>query len=498
MSRESLALGRTVSLPEPARHDKTADADRLKEGLARRGLHAPAMPIEILQRLPGELRKNNFTLNAVLGYGEQGHRMLDLNARAIYGIALDMGTTTIEGALYDLQDKQLLFASAIENPQIVFGADVLTRAQEAMSGKGKRLVHALRDGVNSVIGALCERTGIDARHIYALSVAGNTIMSHFFLGLDVKHIPVKPHTPAVGEAVVCSARAVGISVNPHAVVYVFPNAGSYVGGDIISGILSAEIHKQADPVLFMDVGTNVEITIGCRDWIMVGAGAAGPALEGGIADIGKKAGKGTISRVSIDRKTKEARLTVISGGEPEGICGTGLIDLVSELYDAGIIDRAGRFAAGAKGVVMSDGEPAYEVYRSGEHALLFTERELRNFLRSKAGMFAFLRVFLRAVGLNMGDMQRIYVSGALGCGMNVDSAVHIGMLPDIRRDRIVPLGNSSLKGASMLLIDSSLVGEAEAIRSLITYREMSEETELLNELQGALFIPHTDPAKLKA
>ena len=497
MSPESLAFCCSLALPEPSNHDKAADADRLKEGMARRGLQPVTMPLDILQRLSGELRRNGFALDIGLGHAERGFRILALDVHDIYGISLDIGTTTMEASLHDLRDKKMVYASEIENPQIAFGADVLSRAQGAMSGEGVRLIQALRDGVNRLIGSLCKYAGVDAGNIYALAVAGNTIMSHFFLGLDVRNVPVKPYTPAAGSAVLCSAGEIGVHINPHAVVYVFPNAGSYVGGDIISGILSAEIHTKPDPVLFMDVGTNVEIAVGCKDWIMVGAGAAGPALEGGIADIGKKAGKGTISKVSIDRTTKEPVLTVISGGEPEGICGTGLIDLVSELYAAGIIDQAGKFISGAKGVLLGDGGPAYEVCRSHGKALLFTERELRNFLRSKAGMFAFLKVFLRSVGLNIGDIQQIYVAGALGCGMNIESAVHIGMIPDINRDRIIPIGNASLKGASMLLNNASLAKEVELIRSLITYREMSEEAELLNELQGALFIPHTDPEKLK-
>jgi uncharacterized 2Fe-2S/4Fe-4S cluster protein (DUF4445 family) len=230
---------------------------------------------------------------------------------------------------------------------------------------------------------------------------------------------------------------------------------------------------------------------------MVGAGAAGPALEGGVADIGRKAEPGTISHVKIDRRTAEAALTVISGGEPEGICGSGLIDLVSELYSTGIIDPAGRFDMSAKGVVVKDGVPAYQVFRSASKELIFTEHELQNFLRSKASMFAFLYVFLKSVGLKIGDIRRIYVSGALGCGTNFDSAVNIGMLPDIKREKIVPLGNSSLTGASMVLNNSGLVADVNQISSLITYRAMSEDADLLNVLQGALFIPHTDPGLLK-
>jgi len=286
-------------------------------------------------------------------------------------------------------------------------------------------------------------------------------------------------------------------LHPKALVYVFPNAGSYVGGDIISGMIAIGILEQTAPVLFLDVGTNVEITLGCNEWIMVGAGAAGPALEGGIAGIGRRAEPGTISRVAIDSRTGETCLTVISGDEPKGICGSGLIDLVSELFAKGFIDRSGRFNLSRKGVVLKDGVASYQVFRSPGKELLLTEHELQNFLRSKAAMFAFLFVFLKSVGMRIRDIDKIYVAGALGCGINLESAVNIGMLPDIKQEKIVPIGNSSLRGASMLLLNSSLLDDVRHIRALITYRQMSEDPDLLNVLQGALFIPHTDPELLK-
>ena len=498
MKHSALAFSCSVVLPEPAVHDRRADTERLKEACEKLGMHQVYVPLDIIRRLPHELREHGFTLDLVMGRNEQGDVVLDIGSSgAVYGVALDIGTTTIECALFELNEQKKIGMLEIVNPQTAHGADILTRAQMAMEGRGKELGGLLREGINNLIQAVCDKNSVDRRRIYALTVAGNTIMSHFFLGLEVGNIPIAPHVPAVGNAVFCSSSDVGISVHPNALVYVFPNAGSYVGGDIISGMVALGILKQDDPILFMDVGTNVEVTLGCREWIMVGAGAAGPALEGGVADIGRKAEPGTISRVEIDRGTAEATLTVISGGEPEGICGSGLIDLVSELYSMGIVDPAGRFNLSAKGVVVKDGVPAYQVYRSATRELVFTEHELQNFLRSKAAMFAFLYVFLRSVGMKIGDIHHIYVSGALGCGTNFDSAVNIGMLPDIKRERIVSLGNSSLSGASMVLINRDLITDVERIRSLITYREMSEDSDLLNVLQGALFIPHTDPELLK-
>jgi uncharacterized 2Fe-2S/4Fe-4S cluster protein (DUF4445 family) len=497
MSHEPLAFALDVALKPPSPEDRTADAERLKFALKEAGLGQVVVPLDILRTLPEKLRKNSFSMTVVIGCIEKGLKVLDIREGDIFGIALDIGTTTIECVVYDLSKKMRLAAGEVENPQIRYGADVLSRMQAAMSGEGARLSLELLEGINSLIRDVCSGINISPQDVYALTVSGNAIMSHFFLNLDVRNIPISPNITAVSSPVFCSALEAGVSAHPNAVVYVFPNAGGYVGGDIISGMLSANIHKHKEPVLFMDVGTNVEVALGCRDWIMVGAGAAGPALEGGVADIGIKAEKGTISRVEIDRLTKEPRLTVISGGEPCGICGSGLIDLVSELFSNAVIDQAGRFNAADKRVIKRNEEPVYLLYASDSRELLFRERELQNFLRSKAAMFAFLYVFLRSVGLKFSDIGKIFLSGALGCGINLDSAVNIGMLPDIRRDRIAPLGNSSLAGASMVLTDSSLLGDVEKVVSLVTYREMSEDTDLLNILQGALFIPHTDPDILK-
>ncbi len=497
MSHRPLAFSLDIELPYPTSEDRLADAERLKEALKTAGLSSVSIPLHILRRLPDELRKNNFSVTMVIGHDDHGFRVLDINRSEIYGIALDIGTTTLECSLFELEGNKKLDSASRENPQIGFGTDVLSRAQMAMTGKGAELTESLREGVNSLVQDICRKCGIQSKNVYAMTVAANTIMSHFLLGLDVRNIPIAPNTPAISSAVFCSADEINISIHPSATVYVFPNAGSYVGGDIISGMLCTKLHEQEDPVLFMDVGTNVEITLGCKHWIMVGAGAAGPALEGGVSDIGKKAEKGTISRVEIDRTTKEPKLSVIGNGAPEGICGSGLIDLVSELYAANIIDQAGKFNRQEKGVIMKDEVPAYQLYCTPDRELLFTEHELQNFLRSKAAMFAFLYVFLRLVGMRIRDIGKIYISGALGCGINIESAVNIGMLPDIQRDKIVLIGNSSLKGASTILLDSSMIKEIEQIQSLITYREMSEDADLLNILQGALFIPHTNPEMLR-
>ena len=485
----------TVAAPSPS--DKTADTDRLADGLKKHGLDRVQIPLHIMRKLPEELRKKDFQVKLAVGLSEEGYTLFDLGRERIYGIALDIGSTNIECSLFDLSTGEKIGAAETENPQLSFGSDVLTRVQRSMMGGYSALQKALAMGVNQAVEEVCKRNGVSGEDVLAVTVAGNTIMSHFFLGLDVKNIPLSPYVPAVNRAVFAGAEEMALSVNKNAVVYVFPNSGSYVGGDIISGMLFTGVHRADEPVLFIDVGTNVEITLGCRDWIMVGAGAAGPALEGGVASIGKKAETGTISEVTIDSLSKKIKMGVIGDTEPRGICGSGLISLVSEMYSAGIIDQAGRFTGTGNGIIEKDGVKAYLLHRSGSRELYLTENEIKNFLLSKAAMFSFLYVFVRSVGLTFRDIKKVYVAGALGCGINPEKAITIGMLPDIARERFIPVGNSSLGGAEMLLLNRDLVREVKDIASRITYREMNEDADLMQVLQGAMFIPHTEPEILK-
>ncbi len=504
MSPESpLAFLCTIKLDPPSPSDKTADADRLVHTLHGMGMDA-SVPLRVLRRLPGELRENEFAIKMVMGVdgpkgsgGQHSLKVLDIGRDCVYGIAIDIGSTNIECSLFDLVTGERIGGAGIGNPQVRFGPDVLTRVQGAMTGEFDALTRGLTEGVNTLIEKTAAKHGIRTDDIFAAAVAGNTIMSHFFLGLDVNNIPLSPYIPAVNRPVYCTAGDLGLVINRNAVVYAFPNAGSYVGGDVISGMLFSGMHKEEEPVLFVDVGTNVEVTLGCRDWIMTGAGAAGPALEGGVASIGRKAERGTISRVSIDPLTREIGMDVISGSEPEGICGSGLIDLVSEMFNAGIIDQSGKFTGSGSGIIEKDGTRAYVLHRSEDRELVLTENEIRNFLLSKAAMFSFLYVFVRSVGLTFSDIKKVYVAGALGCGINPESAIRIGMLPDMPRERFVPLGNSSLGGAEMVLLNRTLLRDVDEIASRITYREMNEDAELMHILQGGIFIPHTEPEMLK-
>lgn len=497
MNHKAMAYIHRVRLPMPSPDDKTADADRLINELNRTGISDAVIPLDVLRKLPEVFRNNEFSVPLVIGMIHNKPIVLDIGREKVYGLSFDIGTTNIACSLTDLVSSEKIDLIEAENPQMIFGSDVLSRVHKAIAGESPALTEALVKGINSMVVKICGRNSISPGEIFAVTAAGNTIMLHFLLGLDVRNIPLSPYIPAVSSPLFFMASEAGMQVNRNALMYVFPNAGSYVGGDAISGVLYSGMYRRKNPVLLIDVGTNAEIALGCSEWIMVGAGAAGPALEEGIAGIGRKAEPGTICSVRIHPEDHKIDFQVIPGAEPAGVCGSGIIELVSELYAANIIDQSGKFTDVPEKVLEREGSKAFLLCKNGKRELYLTEREIENFLLSKAAMFAFIYVFVKSVGLTFRDIEKVFIAGALGCGINVDKAVNIGLLPDMPREKFIPLGNASLGGAEMVLLDAGLLSDIDNIRKMITYREMNEDPDLMNALQAALFIPHTEPDLLK-
>lgn len=488
-----------IKLSEPSASDKRADKERTIEEIGSR-LNS-SLPIKIgltaLRKLPAFLRANKFSTSAVILFTDECIRILDFrNDDQLYAVAIDIGTTNLVASLYDMKNHQKTCTLDHENPQINIGLDVLTRVHLAMSGKAEELHKLLLEGINSLIDRLCKAAGIDITNIYGAVIAGNTIMSHFFINLDVTNISVEPYIPTCHKFGFIKASDIGMDIHPESLIYVYPNTGSYVGGDIVSGILRSGMFRDELPSLLIDVGTNAEIVLGCKDWMLVGAGAAGPALEGGISEIGMRAIDGAIYSVSIDEDC-QVNFRTIGDKEPLGICGSGMIELISEMFNAGIINRQGKFQKDSVRILNENGRKGFILYNSGSRMLVISDNDIENFLRSKAAMFTSLYVLTRSVGLEFKDIHRVYISGAFGGGINPEKAVKIGMIPEIIKEKIIPLGNSSLKGAEMLLLNRDLLADINKICSLITYKEMNTESEFMKEFPGALFIPHTNPQILK-
>lgn len=488
----------SLILDKPSPSDKRADRERLLDGLAAQGITVPVeIDSELLRTLPFLLREHDFTQKLTLGFTRDRARVLSFGESPVYALAIDIGTTNIVASLIDVLNDKKLSTLEYENPQIEFGLDVLTRVHLAMSGKADALHERLVSGLNALIEKLCATQGITASDICAAVIAGNTIMTHFLLNLPVRNIPVEPYIPAAHRIDFVEPKDIGLTIHHRGIIYVFPNAGSYVGGDIISGILASGLYNEEQPTMLVDVGTNAEIVLGCSEWIMVGAGAAGPALEGGIAEIGMRAAEGAVYNVEIDKNSHEVHMKIIGNSEPRGICGTGMIALISELYTKGIIGQQGKFIGSPERIREVDGRKGFVLYESGTTSLIIKDTDIDNFLRSKAAMFSSLYVMVKSVGLRFGEVGKVYMSGAFGVGIDANKAVAIGMIPDIERSKLIAIGNSSLKGAEMLLLNRALLSAVDRICEMITYKEMNTEGDFMKEFPAALFIPHTNPEVLR-
>lgn len=485
----SLITLRRILIPHPTDTDKRADAERIADALDLAPLH---IPISVLRKIHMQTESK---LSCVVGKEKNGYSLIDTTADSSYSIALDIGTTNIVAALYDNVSQIIVSETKVENPQIPLGSDILTRLHHAMSGKADELHRLLLDGVASAIENLCLDNGINADEIHGLAAAGNTVMSHFFLGLDVNRIPVEPFVPVVRKPGFFKASDLNLTIHPEAIIFVFSNAGSYVGGDIVAGMLASGIFQSEESCVLIDVGTNAEVVVGNRDWALVGAGAAGPALEEGISAIGKRAESGIIYDVEI--KNGDIKCRTFDNAPPEGICGSGMVSLIHEMYGAGIIDSNGILNPDYTGVRSLNGSRSFTLPCASGDGLIIQQTEIDNFLSSKAAMFTLLLVLLRSVGLEFGDIQKVYIAGALGNGIDARKAAAIGMLPEWPSERIIPIGNASLQGALMVLQNSSLIEVENEITDNITYKHMHDDPEFMKEFRGAIFIPHTNPDLLQ-
>jgi uncharacterized 2Fe-2S/4Fe-4S cluster protein (DUF4445 family) len=492
-----------LELPPPSLNDNRGDLDRLAGALEDKGF----TPLHVRPGDSGWLarrtRLEGFRVSALVGDAGCHWELIDVlpweRAAPVCGLALDLGTTSLALYLLDLITGSLLVQISVPNPQIAYGEDILTRILYARSPENLQHLQAeLIQTLNKTIGDLLSRQDFPSRCIYAMAVAGNTTMSHLFLGLDPSNICKEPYIPAVNRFPFYHGRDLGLEVHPNALIAILPNVGSYFGGDLVAGILAAGFHRSEEVNLLVDIGTNAEVVLGNKDWLVACAGAAGPALEGGVFKRGMIAAPGAIDKVRVDEVSLDSSYRVIGDGPPVGICGSGVVDLVAELFQAGVIGIQGKLNTALRSprLVWEDEVPAYLLAQGNEtedgRDLLISELDIGIFLKSKAAMYTILMVIVKKVGLSFEDIQRFFIAGTFGSHIDPEMAVRIGMIPDLPLERYEGLGNTAGRGAAMVLLDRNLLKEVEAVRKRITYVELNVNVELMNEFRGALFLPHTD------
>ncbi len=494
----------TVSLEPPSLRDNTADTDRLQHALSLRlNTNRVHIDLDLIRRLPEVLRQSSYRIRCILWKRRQQWFLLEVSAaedqHIAAGLAVDLGTTRVVLRLLDLATGRTLAESAFDNPQEKIGPDILTRIHFAEKENGLRKLNELIvSGLNLAIAQLCASQHLEPQQIYVLAVAGNTTMTHLFMNLSPRWVIREPYIPVVNTPEDVKAGDLGLQVHPRARVLIFPNIGSYFGGDLIAGILSSGIHQNAQTGILVDVGTNAEVVLGNEHWLIGCAGAAGPALEGGVTRMGMTAGPGVIDQISLKTGTPEFKIHTIDDLPPKGICGSGVIDLAARLFQSGMIDIRGKLVPAVCGpkIKMINGM-LHLVVVPAEHSatgsdLTISQADLDSLIRSKAAMYTILETITDSVGITPQNLDVFYVAGTFGSLIDPQSAIAIGMLPDLPLERYKPLGNSSLSGAALALQSDSYHDEIDRIRERITYLELNVNQDFMNRFSAAKFLPHTD------
>jgi uncharacterized 2Fe-2S/4Fe-4S cluster protein (DUF4445 family) len=493
-----------IEITAPSLKDNTADVDRLIRGI-KKGLATDDIGVEfsMVRQIPGLLREYNYRGEAVVFEDRNCWHLIEIlpfeNFSGVYALAVDLGTSTVVLRLMNLSTMETVDETSFRNPQNQHGADILTRIHFAAQEDGlSKLQSLLIDKINEEIGVFAKTHGIEKNALVGMCVAGNTTMTHLFLGLDPYWICREPYIPVINRPAIVLSSEIGLTLSPRAPILVFPNVGSYFGGDLVAGILASGMMQQKDVSFLVDVGTNAEVVIGNRDWLMACAGAAGPALEGGVASMGMMAGPGVIDRVTIDSETLKIRIGTIKDIPPVGICGSGLIDLVAQLFLSGMIDLRGKYVEAKCGERLQDiGGIKHLVVVSSEDSgidepLTLSQPDIDSLMRSKAAMYTILTTISNTVNIPMKEISRFYIAGTFGSYIQPESAITIGMMPDLPLDTYVSLGNSSLEGASKALLSARARDDIFRIRDRITYLELNVNQEFMNLFSAAKFIPHTD------
>ena len=508
-----------VELPPPSPEDNINDLARLTRELRKTHLmNDVSVDFRMLKKLAATLRKADWRVTVTIVLTRKGYTLINVEPgnteEQNYSIVIDIGTTTVCGQLLDLARCQVyrrmegadngtqactLAETADYNAQISYGEDVISRIVFAQKAGGlKRLQEVIVSTINGVIRELLAMSGIEVELISHLVFAGNTTMTHLVLGLDPKYIMMSPYTPTSNFIPPVRAINIGLNVKDHVFTYIFPGVASYVGGDIVAGVLGSGIFQRDEITLFIDVGTNGEIVIGNKDWLTCTSCSAGPAFEGGGIKFGMRAGNGAIEQVKINPSTYEPMILTIARAKPAGICGSGLIDLVAELFEAGAIDQNGKFNRELPTARVREGESGWEYVlsfaaesRIGRDIVL-TEVDLDNLIRAKAAIYAGCKTLLDSVGLRFDDLERVIIAGGFGHSIDLEKAQTIGLLPDVPVEKFLFVGNGSLLGARLLSFSRELLKQTERIAKTMTNIELANNPGFMDEFIAALFIPHTN------
>ena len=495
------------SIDAPTIEDNASDLSRVLRALKNRhGLQNIAADYPLIKKLSRAVREGEWKATATILYNGPGineTRIINIepadSTAHLFAIAIDVGTTTVCGELLDLVKGETVAEASDYNGQIKYGEDVISRMVFAQKGNGLDILQkAVVDTMNRVIDSVLSKSGVDRRTVSHITVAANTTMTHILFGLDPRYIRSAPYTPTANEIPPVRARDLGIELPDHVYCSAMPMISSYVGGDIVAGVLASGLYSEGKNTLFIDIGTNGEIVVGNREWLVTASCSAGPAFEGGGIRHGMRATFGAIEEIRIDPDTCEPVVFTIGDEKPKGICGSGIINIVAEFLEAGLLEPNGKFRTDIRSDRLRQGRDGMEFVlvradRSGiDGDIVITEVDIDNFMRAKGAMYAGYQTLLASVGLAYKDLDEVIIAGAFGSYVDIEKSIITGLFPDLPVERFTFIGNSSLQGARLATMSRELLAKANEIAGRMTNFELSDNKSFMDHYIAALFFPHTE------
>ena len=497
-----------TNLPEPSIGDQVSDLERLLRELKADRLKNTNIDVKsnILTFLPRVVRDGGWKITVSLKDDSSAPSILkilkvepgDLTDRHLC-VAIDLGTTTISAELLDPTTGHCIQQVSDYNPQVSFGEDVISRMEIARKKEG---LETLRERISKkltwLIEELFSRSSRDIGELSHVSIAGNTVMTHLLLGLETRYLREKPYVPVASHFPWYSSGEIGFDLPSFVNTHLSPCVASYVGGDIVAGVIGIGIHRTEKLTLFIDIGTNGEIVLGNQDWMACAACSAGPAFEGGGITHGMRATTGAIEVVQIHPETFEPMVLTIGGKRAKGICGSGIISLLAGLFEVGVLDRQGKFLPNLDAPRVRQGRTGWEYVVVEKDAtqidtdIVFTEADIENLIRAKGAMFAGYQTLLESVGMGIQDIEQVILAGNFGSFIDLEQAITIGLLPDIERDRFFFAGNTSLLGAKAMALSNSAIHDARQVADMMTHFDLSDNARFMDYYVSSLFLPHTD------
>ncbi len=496
-----------LELPRPSHTDNMADAGRMAQGLKNQyDERRLIISLPVLRKMGKAMRENNFTVTVTLArpvHPSGKTHVVNIQpgnwVNRNYGLAIDIGTTTVWGQLVDLHSGEILAATGEYNGQISYGEDVITRIIHAEKPKGAEVMQDLVvSTINKVIANLLAEANSDRDEIDSITIAANTTMTHLFLALEPHSIRRAPYVPVSTFFPPIRASDTGLDLPKHAIALLYPAISSYVGGDIVAGVMGSGIYRTEKLTLYIDIGTNAEIVIGSREWLVCAACSAGPAFEGGGITHGMRASDGAITDFSIHPQTYEPMNATIGKKPALGICGSGLIIIIASLLEHGVLDPQGKFNRQIDSPRIRQGDSGYEYVLAWQNEtgidsdISISEVDIGNFIRAKAAIYAGVKTLVEEVGLQITDLEQIILAGAFGSYIDLDCAMTVGLLPEFDPEKILYVGNGSLMGARMSELSNHIRRDVVEVVQKMTSFELSEVTNFKDQYVASLFLPHTD------